>query len=81
MHVVHAYIVMDFFEDDQSSDQGPPESIPIMAPSHHSWEVSQPHSLCLTVCVCVCVCVYVCVCVCVCVCHYRQLNYHLNHFD
>ena len=31
-------VVMDFFEDDQASDQGPPESI-IIPPSNHSWEV------------------------------------------
>jgi hypothetical protein len=33
--------VMDFFEDDQSSDQGPPENIPIIPPSQHSWETAQ----------------------------------------
>ena len=32
------YIVMDFFEDDQASDQGPTESI-VIPPSSHSWEV------------------------------------------
>ena len=52
---------MNFFEDDQSSDQGPPESIPIMAPSHLSWEVSI-YTTSLIVCV-----VYIMLCVCVCV--------------
>ncbi|CAI8041195.1 GATOR complex protein WDR24 [Geodia barretti] len=34
------YIVMDFFEDDQASDQGPTESI-VIPPSSHSWETAQ----------------------------------------
>jgi hypothetical protein len=32
--------VMDFFEDDQASDQGPTESI-VIPPSSHSWETAQ----------------------------------------
>jgi WD40 repeat protein len=32
--------VMDFFEDDPASDQGPPESI-VIPPSSHTWETAQ----------------------------------------
>ena len=32
--------VMDFFEDDQSSDQGPPDNLHIIPPTQQAWEVS-----------------------------------------
>lgn len=34
---IHA--VMDFFEDDQTSDQGPPDNIHIIPPAQQTWEV------------------------------------------
>ena len=37
--------VMDFFEDDQNSDQGPPDNIHIIPPSQHSWEVHISHTI------------------------------------
>ena len=34
-----AHVVMDFFEDDKSSDLGPSENMPIMQPPQQRWEV------------------------------------------
>ena len=32
--------VMDFFEDDQNSDLGPPDNLHIIPPTQQAWEVS-----------------------------------------